>query len=494
MHSVCHVINPASLDIYSYISQLSGRKFTNARLCSGKGLKVLGSRLHNWVRIEQPSLASSERSRSFFNELPPEIIGEIFIHCLPRWYTFPKAGEVPMLLCQVCSYWRQVAISTPILWSSFSSITDPLAKKATHLSLVKLWLNRSRNQPLSFSLHSAPKSHWVMEEFLKEIHRWHEVVIGLDDVLGRKFLRIQGRNAPWLESVWLTIQPGNWDVDQLGPVLNSFPALHRLQLSNTPTASFVNTPWPRLTHVTIHCKIPVGHFITLLSNTPMLECVILYAKLATSTTPSPNLIVTLSSLRSLKFQAEDSGEVLDHLILPSLLSLDISMPKYYDALRRFSERSACKLKAFIQSDSRANPYGVYCCLKLPCMQSLRELTLFSAVSNQSLALLTWSSMPNSTAGCLMPHLITLILRLCTTTDGIMSRMIASRWPERNSTETLPTSLQHVGLCYYWDGACRWNRSRGNDATPYPVDFSYFEQLASRGLDIHWSTLLTPHFP
>jgi F-box-like len=57
------------------------------------------------------------------NNLPPELLGKIFIHCLPPrvWQPpFPKVREAPMLLCQVCRYWRELALSLPMLWSSVS--------------------------------------------------------------------------------------------------------------------------------------------------------------------------------------------------------------------------------------------------------------------------------------------------------------------------------------------------------------------------------------
>ncbi|KAF8164081.1 hypothetical protein BJ912DRAFT_864238, partial [Pholiota molesta] len=56
--------------------------------------------------------------------IPCEIVREIFIHCLPHHYldsdlihTQPNAMVAPMLLCQICSSWRQIALEYPALWS-----------------------------------------------------------------------------------------------------------------------------------------------------------------------------------------------------------------------------------------------------------------------------------------------------------------------------------------------------------------------------------------
>ncbi|KAF8890261.1 hypothetical protein CPB84DRAFT_1784928 [Gymnopilus junonius] len=52
---------------------------------------------------------------------PPETLGEIFYHCLPLDVLDrpqPDVTTAPMLLCQVCSHWRAVALTTPWLWES----------------------------------------------------------------------------------------------------------------------------------------------------------------------------------------------------------------------------------------------------------------------------------------------------------------------------------------------------------------------------------------
>ncbi|KAF9445457.1 hypothetical protein P691DRAFT_675618, partial [Macrolepiota fuliginosa MF-IS2] len=47
--------------------------------------------------------------------LPPEILEEIFVHSLPA---FPVLSHevAPLLLCSVCSSWRNVALHSSRLW------------------------------------------------------------------------------------------------------------------------------------------------------------------------------------------------------------------------------------------------------------------------------------------------------------------------------------------------------------------------------------------
>ncbi|KAJ7068769.1 hypothetical protein C8F01DRAFT_963465, partial [Mycena amicta] len=57
--------------------------------------------------------------------LPPEILSEIFLHCLlepdqPVPKLNPERPRAPLLLLQICRTWRNVAIGTPRLWQRLS--------------------------------------------------------------------------------------------------------------------------------------------------------------------------------------------------------------------------------------------------------------------------------------------------------------------------------------------------------------------------------------
>ncbi|KAJ2927618.1 hypothetical protein H1R20_g9474, partial [Candolleomyces eurysporus] len=74
-------------------------------------------------------------------ELPPELLGEIFALCLPEKDSDrldPK--NAPMILCEVCSYWRQTALSEPRLWDTLIFPSGQAAKRnprITHLKYQK---------------------------------------------------------------------------------------------------------------------------------------------------------------------------------------------------------------------------------------------------------------------------------------------------------------------------------------------------------------------
>ncbi|KAJ6471550.1 hypothetical protein C8R45DRAFT_936980 [Mycena sanguinolenta] len=87
-----------------------------------------------------------------------EILDEIFFQCLPACepvlasyfdstlFVRPSSATAPLLLCQICSYWRDLAIQNPRLWCSLSTelIRSP--------ELVDLWLRRAGGRSLSIRI------------------------------------------------------------------------------------------------------------------------------------------------------------------------------------------------------------------------------------------------------------------------------------------------------------------------------------------------------
>jgi hypothetical protein len=109
--------------------------------------------------------------------LLPDILQEIFYHCIGRTYPILSATEAPMILTRVCSLWRSVALSSPRIWTRLHIPLpgDPLAyskygnfgtsddravevrrqifSKTMQLRCrVKDWLGRSGSLPLSLSI------------------------------------------------------------------------------------------------------------------------------------------------------------------------------------------------------------------------------------------------------------------------------------------------------------------------------------------------------
>ncbi|KLO10970.1 hypothetical protein SCHPADRAFT_942442 [Schizopora paradoxa] len=142
-----------------------------------------------------------------FNKLCPEILGEIFQACIATSgeRSGPSLSSAPINISQVCRRWRQVALSTPRLWSSFSllhrryiendSSDDYHCIKRT-IPVIKNWIERSSCAPLDFDIYM--RLHEFMKDLAEDIEslleilidqrdRWRSVTIIYDFPLSRWF-------------------------------------------------------------------------------------------------------------------------------------------------------------------------------------------------------------------------------------------------------------------------------------------------------------------
>ncbi|KAK6984807.1 hypothetical protein R3P38DRAFT_2743704 [Favolaschia claudopus] len=162
---------------------------------------------------------------SFDEDLPFELISKVFIHCLPRYGRVrPDPQLAPLLLLQICSRWRAVALATPWLWNSIflecfresgytglSILFEDELPLAIHpiASLVDLWFSRCEGFPLSITLLSR------------------EVGLSLPyGVIGV----IQSRCSWWNR---LELRLANQNLTDLFSVEGPFPLLQNVALGNS---------------------------------------------------------------------------------------------------------------------------------------------------------------------------------------------------------------------------------------------------------------------
>ncbi|KAJ7757582.1 hypothetical protein B0H16DRAFT_1689592 [Mycena metata] len=93
--------------------------------------------------------------------LPPEIMSNIFLHCLhlpnldDQRRTGPTPIHAPLLLLQVCRAWREIALSTPHLWVFLHVDLDRLTERLPYPEIetfVADWFGRAGSCPLTLSL------------------------------------------------------------------------------------------------------------------------------------------------------------------------------------------------------------------------------------------------------------------------------------------------------------------------------------------------------
>lgn len=90
--------------------------------------------------------------------LPEDIYREIFLWCLASSDrpSYKRGHEkVPLLLSQVCSRWRQIAHSTPRLWTKVLFKYDNEGPNERNCDNLKSWLSRTGALPLSVSCRAS---------------------------------------------------------------------------------------------------------------------------------------------------------------------------------------------------------------------------------------------------------------------------------------------------------------------------------------------------
>ena len=313
---------------------------------------------------------------SIIRQLPPDVTSTIFEFCLTDFADYQLSPykkldfSIPLSLGAICSYWREIAWSTPTLWSSlvvrFSSRHD------SHVvtSITQEWLTRSGQLPLS--IHILAKPEYLHVPALADIinqysSRWSHLDLYMPDSYSRLFRA----TAPMLKSIRFRCSN-----DTPGRMFNSpltCPRLERVDLSlfrlNGANIQWdnlthlilrysrgTNIHWDNLTHLTLlfsllrvdansiqldnltHLDLissmSLNESFLILSRTPRL----VFCKISRSGREGyegPILVgaLTLPSLRFLQLITIFAEYILNHLIAPHLeeLSLPIYYKKKYNA-------------------------------------------------------------------------------------------------------------------------------------------------------------------
>lgn len=437
---------------------------------------------------------------SAIQNVPVEILGEIFRHCVegsaangwPFGYISPDRRRAPLLLCQVCAHWRQVAISTPVLWSKFSAqSTRSLPSK-----FIQLWLDRSQTHPLSFHLAQwepsqvglLPHAHSILKLFFPHFSRCCDLFIVLDDTLVRQLLSIPTKDKNSVESFTLDTNICTKEfIDQIPDLIRSFTNIHRLSIRESSAAAvpLLTIPWSQLTHVELHFRLPVKTVAVILA-----RCVQIEEFTVDYLWPEPGLgsspPILLRHLRSLHIRCcchPDAAlccteELLQYLTLPALRQFKFCHGHHPATWGRvifpeFLVRSSCPLESLTVFDSDLVEDDIIALLSLPYLQSLKEIELLSNhLSDRTLESLTY---PSSGTG-ILPNLETIGVFQCSSSDGKLADMVASRWASNPSPSARNIS-QLTTLRYYFH-----HPSVGTWPC-HDLDFSRLSTFLADGLEV-----------
>jgi hypothetical protein len=385
--------------------------------------------------FSQPELDAHKALASPIENLFPEILGEIFVACLPA-HPGPRMSEAPLLLCRICSGWRKVALSTPLLWSFIS-----VARRKDHPDeeIFKAWLTRSKACPLSIDIRLFGEADFdVMDSLIPYSQRWRHLDLAMMDL--DLFLEAQLPPLVSLES--LSLGPlGNEDnIIELSPLLESASRLQSIKWYCKSDMRILNLPWAQLTRLHNRGRLCVPEWLRILALCPQLVDVQIgsvipwFADMSVEAwCGSP---VILKQLRSFRVSlACDLGMLFENLIMPVLRDLELHG---HDGCRRWLT------SALISSLAYAGRTLERLCLDhasfaeadlvemMSLMPSLYEISLSvykspPMITDQTMTALTVRS-SGEESYCLLPKLkiIRLHGRLDFTAEAFVT-MITSRW-------------------------------------------------------------------
>ena len=391
--------------------------------------------------------------------LPTELLAEIFTLCLSEnWHDRRfDVRQAPLLLSNICKRWREIALSTPFLWSTL--IFD--SNKASPVALARTWLARSATVPLYIKI-SQPfvdtcGQDWtinVLNLLVAETERWEHIDIWARYRINSHMLPFKNR-LPALKSITVAIPPEVSDNTIFSP-FTEVPLLRDLRIvqgrGSHPPLMFrvAHPPWSQLTCLSV--IMPDCKFLQeILPGAMSLVTLELYD--ISSCYDTAITTISLPNLKRLTFEAANPrapNTFFPYVTFPSLDSLNISYGSSAQAggwlgqsnLLACLERSSCSLKQISMNCVPIAPDEIRELLGMtPDLRSLElqgsSSQIFDGISTSCLAGLdasTWG-----TASCLVPKLETIICEIygCWEPLAFMN-MVRSRLA-LTATPTTPTS-------------------------------------------------------
>ncbi|KAJ6531255.1 hypothetical protein B0H19DRAFT_1190972 [Mycena capillaripes] len=274
---------------------------------------------------------------------PPELLAEIFIHCLPADDELlpisPTPNTPPLVLCAVCLQWRDIALATPGLWGSLMIEANSAYSEtgADYVEFCRRWLSRAGSTPVFLNLEAFADGHRI-RSLLNMIGGLSQQWRNIDLLLEENFLRSLSLPAdgefPWLEK--LSIMP---PLSELPMSFCNAPRLREVFIYEF--TSQIRLPWHQLTGFRTY-NIGISRCLEILRDAPNLIHGIFEIQDYNSP-PLPHTVLSHATLQSLRLgRARDVGAdelpitVLNCLKAPALKSLTLM---FGDALGQVSDMS-----------------------------------------------------------------------------------------------------------------------------------------------------------
>lgn len=365
-------------------------------------------------RVRQ-ALARRNPTSASINRLPVEVLGEIFmlyaLNGTPHFQGQPMAvlGATPLhKATRVCSHWRSVALSMPLLWSSIA-IHFPGQNSHRYL---ELWLERGESCPLSVEISASQRAYkTAIRPFLFVVLQ-HSVrlvrfSITLPDAPSSIVDQISRVSFPQLMFADLKITDWRYShLHELWRIIHDCPSLRGF--SNWTPPALVSTqypaslhipPWQQLLQLRLD-NVPIDKILECLqhcTNLEVLDIRALTQKQVIVFRPCLELRLRRLSVR----YSDDLSYFFDSLLLPDLEHLSFERLPYsaLDSLSDLLDRSSCRVTFLNLEDRACLEETVIQFLSIPAFASLTSLRLFLLTVEELMVALTAHD-----DQCLLPRL------------------------------------------------------------------------------------------
>ncbi|KAH6917446.1 hypothetical protein BKA70DRAFT_335012 [Coprinopsis sp. MPI-PUGE-AT-0042] len=351
--------------------------------------------------------------------LPTELIAEIFVHCIASAVEDlnkrTNADSVsPLFLGSVCSSWRQIAWTTPFLWTSPRMLLCK-TKLRVQAELLEEWIGRAGDLSLTLKLHCPSDDDRVtaipqnlFDTILCHASRWREIDLQVPTAFYEN-LSAPGATFSTLRRLVVNPSGGQGDRSHVLEWTNRTPELRDLSLFSV-YLNTVRVQWDNITH--IHAKtFYVDECLELIKNAPLLEYCNFYSiTRGDDGHPYPPVPIHVPNLQSLALVTErsvDSAAILENIHAPELANLTHDVAERHfnvSSFKQFVTRSSTNLTQL--SIIRASITEADLMEILPLISSVVDFRL-NAIETRGMCLDTGvMSMltPNKGGRCVLPNM------------------------------------------------------------------------------------------
>ncbi|KAF9525522.1 hypothetical protein CPB83DRAFT_859404 [Crepidotus variabilis] len=367
-------------------------------------------------------------------QVPDDIFREIFLLCLPTEHdALMHQWETPMVFTQVCASWRNIALSTPALWSSihipvppstalispyelpspyytYRSVASTVKRAELRIYAVQDWLDRTAGCPLSISLADSDAEASVgyaprlIETILPFAGRLRSFSVSTTKRRMAQLGQVDVSDVPWLQELRIDSQKmasSEWASNAEGhPELSSTfwrnlklfaaPSLRKLHLGHLDedvarllvtwsnlTSLHLNfndtpTPLPQILKLLKRCTNLIEFYVSAAPSPLSYEEELLQDTAEESTEPMVLLCLRRFSVRHAS--PAPYPHVFDSLEFPALQELEYFISsRLVNPLRRFLHRHGHSLRKLHTDPDLYSEGGLVSCLKL--CPNLQELVL-----------------------------------------------------------------------------------------------------------------------